>query len=452
MVIVSKQFLITIVTLVVIAVAAVAAVYFVKGFTFSPTQGRMVGTGILALSSEPDGASVYIDGHLTTATNTTLSQLKPKTYDVKIVKDGFISWEKQIAVAEGLVSEAKATLFPALPTIYPLTFNGVTQVLLSPDGQKLAFTVPYSADTSTRQKGGIWVWTMTSTPISFTRGNQPQQIIASTSDLDFSKSTLRFSPDSTQLLATLQQGQTAGDANTRNYLLPVDKQSAISDLNDITALVVNTTKSWDDDQKTEDQARIMAINNLTVRDVASKSGVLKWSPDETKFLAGPAPENGGSNSKTGNQSNPSSVPSGTSTPTPQPLLSGYEQSSSLLRGYKVYDLVNPIQVEPTTKPAVPTLSQLQSGQVKEYDLPAAYAYYWLPDSRHIIMVMADDQNPSATKIGIADFDGSNVAVIFDGTVNGTNVFAWPDSSRVAVLTSFATPTASVPNLFGINLK
>lgn len=440
----SKQFLITIVTLVVIAAAAVAAVYFVKGFTFSPTEGKMVGTGILALSSTPDGASVYIDGHLTTATNTTLSQLQPKTYDVKIIKDGYIPWEKEITVAAGLVSEVKPTLFPALPTIYPLTFNGVNQVLLSPDGQKLAFTVPYSSDTSTRQKGGVWVWTMTGAPISFTRGNQPQQIVASTSDLDFSKGTLRFSPDSTQILATLQQGGVAGDVNTRNYLLPVNGQVSISDLKDITPIVANTTKSWDGDLKTEDQARIMAINDVAARDVASKSAVLKWSPDETKFIAGPAAEKG--------SGNPSSVPSVTPavqgqslpTPTPQPLLSGY----------KVYDLGSPIQVEPTTKPATPTSNQPQSGQIKEYDLPPALAYYWLPDSKHIIIVMQDEQSsgPEGRKIGIADFDGSNVAVIYAGKFDGTNVFAWPDSSRIAVLTSFATPTASVPNLFGINLK
>lgn len=417
----SKRFIVTLATLIVIAVAAGAAVFFVKGYTFSPKEGRMVGTGILSVTSLPDGASVYIDGHLATATNTTLSQLKPKTYNVKIVKDGLIPWEKDVEVSEGLVSEIKATLFPALPTIYPLTFNGVTQALLSPDGQKLAFTVPYSTDTSTRQKGGIWVWTMTSAPISFTRGNQPQQIVASAADLDFSKAEIRFSPDSTQLLATLQADGVEGEANQRSYLLAVDRQSSLSDLRDITPLVANTTKSWDDDQKTEDQARIAAIKDLRVRDTASKAGVLRWSPDETKFLAGPA---------------------AVSTPTVKPGLT--PAPAPLLKGYRVYDLINPVRVDTTAKPTV-SLSQLKPGQYKEYSLPDALAYYWLPDSRHIIVVMED-------RIGIADFDGTNVAVIYAGKFNGDNVFAWPDSSRIAILTSYATPTASVPNLFGINLK
>lgn len=430
----SKQFLITIITLIVIAVAAVVAVYFVKGFIFSPTEGRMVGTGIMSVTSTPTGASVYIDGHLATATNTTLSQLKPKDYNVKIVKEGFISWEKQVTVSEGLVSEIKATLFPALPTIYPLTFNGVTKSLLSSDGQKLAFAVPFSTDSSIRQKGGIWVWTMTSTPISFTRGNQPQQIVSSTIDLDFSKADLRFSPDSTQLLVTLQAGGVEGEASQRNYQLPVDRLSSLTDLRDITPLIANTNKSWNDDQNTEDQARILAIKDLNIRNIASKSGVLKWSPDETKFLAGPAPvvEVSPTPFVVKNSVTPTSTP----IPTPAPR--------TLLKGYKVYDLINPIRVELTTKPTV-SLSQLQAGQYKEYTLPDAYAYYWLPNSRHIIMVMED-------KVGIADFDGTNLAVIFAGKFDGNNVFAWPDSSKLVLLTSFATSTASVSNLFGINLK
>ena len=80
-----KRLILTLVTLLIISGIALVAVFLAKGYTFSSKQGIMVGTGIISVSSVPDGASVYIDGHLTTATNTTISQLQPKIYSLKIL-------------------------------------------------------------------------------------------------------------------------------------------------------------------------------------------------------------------------------------------------------------------------------------------------------------------------------------------------------------------------------
>lgn len=392
---VSKRFLITVATVIFIATVAIAAVYLSKGYTFSATEKKLKGTGIITVTSIPDGASVYVDGHLTTATNATLSQLSPKTYEIKLVKEGFISWEKKIEVKEGLVSEVKATLFPALPTIYPLTFNGAINPILSPDSQKLAFAVPLVSDARTRQKGGIWVWTMSSQPLALNRSAEPHQILVSSTELDFSKATFRWSPDSKQLLVTLQQTGILGDAGQRNYLVNFDSLTQQADLKDITPLVANTLKGWEDDQKVKDDAKLSLISNMKIRQTASDSASLSWSPDETKIIAGGI--------------------KGQVTPTPA--------GTTILKGFKVYDLLTN----------------------QDFDMPEAKAYIWLPDSRHVILVQED-------KISITDFDGSNVAAIFAGKFKGIDVFPWSDSSRLMVLTSFNTPTASVPNLFGINLK
>src|SRR3989338_3457512 len=109
----SKRFIITIVSLVIIGVFAALAIFLAKGYRISPTEKRIVGTGIINISSEPDAASVFVDGHLTTATNATVASLTPKDYSVRVVKEGFIPWEKFVTVKEGLVTEVKITLFPA---------------------------------------------------------------------------------------------------------------------------------------------------------------------------------------------------------------------------------------------------------------------------------------------------------------------------------------------------
>lgn len=357
----SKRFLITLISLLVIAAAAGVAIFLAKGYTISPGERRIVGTGIITVTSVPDSASVFVDGHLTTATDATISSLSPKTYAIKVIKEGFIPWERTVTVKEGLVSELKVRLFPAIPTIYPLSFNGVSNPVLSEDGGKLAFVVPSSAG----KKAGVWVWTMANQPISFARSAEPHQI-ASNTITDFSKASLRWSADSKQVLATV---------GTSNYLLEANNLN--TDPRDITPVLQATLNSWQDDDKAKEGARVLAIKDSNLKRIASDSASVKWAPDETKFMA----------------------------------------------NSKVYDLE----------------------EKKEHPLPTAKALYWLPDSLHIIVV---DEGT----VSVMDFDGTNKAVIYAGKFEDSFVFPWPDSSRLVIISSFPTPTASEPNFYGINLK
>ena len=373
----SKRFIFTVLTLLVIGLAAGVAIFLAKGYTFNPKERRVVGTGIISVTSVPDAASVYVDGHLTTATNATISSLVPKEYNVKLIKEGFIPWEKKVKVNEGLVTDLKVTLFPAIPTIYPLTFNGVKNASLSPDGGKVVFSVPAG------KKPGVWVWTFVDNrPIAFARGGQPHQIAAN-GTVNYADAILRWSSDSKQVLATIGQN---------NYLLQDDTLN--SEPKDITPTLANTTKTWDDDLKQRDEVRLLTIKDLGKRAEASSAAIVRWSPDETKVLL----------RKEG-------------------LSAKEKDSRAIISGFKVYDL--------------------ETNQT--FDIPEARVQTWLPDSRHIILV-------EDGKISIVDLDGTNKAIIFAGNFEDNFVFAWPDSSRLVVISSFPTPTASEPNLYGINLK
>lgn len=359
--------------MVVIFGAAGVAVFLAKGYTFSTSQKRIIGTGIISATSEPSSASVFIDGHLTTATNATISSLPPKKYTVKIVKEGFIPWERTVEVKEGLVTELKVTLFPAIPTIYPLTYNGVKNPTLSPDGSKLAFVVPEG------KKAGVWVWTMAKNqPIAFARSSEPHQAARSLGNLNFTESQLEWSPDSKQIIATVENNK---------YLL--ESESFSTDPRDITPTLASTLKSWSDDTKVKEDARRLIIKDLDVKKIASESAILKWSPDETKFI----------------------------------YAASVNKKDQVINNAKVYDT--------------------ESSTI--YELPPAKLHSWLPDSSHIILI--EDGT-----ISIVDLDGTNRAVIYAGNFLNDFVFPWPDSSRLVLMSTFPTPTASEPNLYGINLK
>ncbi len=398
-----KTFLLTIATLLGISLIAGIAVYLAKGYHRDPQTGTISGTGILSITSTPDQARVYLDGYLTTATNANVNSLTPKTYDVQIKKEGFIDWQKKVEVKEGLVSEIKATLFRGLPSIYPLTDGGAQNIVLSPDSQQIAYVVPVkeNADAQSAKKSGVWVWRMSQQPISFARGAEPHQIGISQAGIDFSKAELKWSPDSSQILA-----------NFPDRKLLLDTSRLNDPARDVTVVVQATLKTWEDDQKTKDLTRLQTIKDLKTRQTASESAVLKWSPDETKVLF-------------------------------------------------CHDNCNITVISASPKPGNSNYKVIDFLTNKTYEMPLANFYSWAADSEHIILsetLVVDSRQTSVNKslslgkISVVEFDGANRAEIYGGNFDPGAVIPWPDGSRLVILSSFPTATASTPNLYGVNLK
>src|SRR3972149_8173308 len=129
---------------IVIFLLAIAAIFWTRGFKPDFKKGQIKRTGIIVASSIPTGAQVYLDDRLTSATNTNIGFLEPKTYKVKIEKDGYTTWEKEVEVKADLATEIKTLLFPLAPQIKPLTSTGAVNPSLSPDSEGLTAPVEVS--------------------------------------------------------------------------------------------------------------------------------------------------------------------------------------------------------------------------------------------------------------------------------------------------------------------
>lgn len=416
----SKRFILTILTLVIMGLATGIAVFFAKGYRLSTSTGTVAGTGIISVTSKPDQASIYLDDHLTSATPSNINSLPPKSYKVRIVKDGFIPWEKTIDVHAGLVTDIKATLYPAIPSVYPLTYGGVEQVLLSPDEQRVVYIIPSedNQNSSTNKKSGVWVWEMSDRPIGFSRGREPHQVALP--DYDYTKSILRWSPDSSQIMVIFEDRTLLLDANRFN-----------DPPRDITATFRPLLQNWQNDEAAQISSRIATIESLNIRNIASASATLdinsipqrnastsaylKWSPDESKILIASPNKSG-------------STPQPSQSPLKQPIPEQTPSATDLT--YQVYDLLTG----------------------KQYSLSPSLRYSWLADSEHLVAVKEDPNAKELKRVSIIEFDGTNEAIIYAGRFNPHEVFPWPDGSRLVVVTSLNIPTASAPNLFGINLK
>lgn len=403
----SKRLIVTVLTLIIIGLTAGIAVFLAKGYRLSTETGNISGTGIIAATSVPDQASVYLDGHLTVATDANINSLPPKTYDVRIVKEGYIPWEKKVEVKEGLVTEINAVLYRSIPSLYPLTYTGAANPIVSPDGTKFIYSVPPSADTNplVARKSGLWVWTMSDNSLGgFNRGNEPHQVAEIMPGFDYSQAKFEWSPDSTQVLVSFPD----------HYFL-LDAESLNETPRDITTTIDSTLKSWQEEQKKMDTTRMQSIKDLSLRKIASSSAVVKWAPDETKILYS---TDGKDNFKVVDlvKNDTFDMPKGF-------FYEWLADSEHLV-------FVEGIEGQNSTTPSVaPKLTT---------SLPSP--------------------TPTSTagfepgKISVVEFDGFNKSEIYAGNFVPGSVIVWPDGSRLGILTFFATATASQPNLYGINLK
>lgn len=221
----------------------VLVIAYAEGFRPNWKERKIETTGILVATSDPVGASVFIDGKLETATNTTLN-LVPGKYQVKIAKDGYFDWNKEIEIKNEEVFTTNAFLFPKAPDLRPITSNGAINPTLSPDETKIAYQVASASATA----NGIYTLSMSGLPVI---ANISARQIFRDNSLELSNTkNLIWSTDGSTLVAS---------TSSRFYALEIDKMNSnpiLISANDLALLTKPTEK----------------LNNRV------------YSPDETKYL------------------------------------------------------------------------------------------------------------------------------------------------------------------------
>lgn len=389
----------------IILIAATVAIFWARGFKPDFKNGRIERTGLIVAASTPTGAQVYLDDRLTSATDTNIAFLDPKTYKVRIQKDGYTTWQKEIEVKADLASEVNALLFPLAPEIKPLTTTGAANPTLSPDNTQIVYAV-------TGERGGIFLMPLSDRPFPFRQ--DPRILARNRAGIDFSGAQFIFSPDSKQVIARF----TAPDGQITANLL-IDTEKTDQEPRDITASQAATLAAWQEQLDTRTQTQALAVPNEIKEATAEALPVtsqntkkpesdlslitnhlslnyfpagLIFSPDEEKILYSPRVE------------------------------AGQDKQGK----YKVYNL--------KTK--------------KEFTLPAfadLVNISWYPDSNHLVVAQKD-------LISVIEADGENQVTVHSGKFENGFVFPHPSGTRLIILTTLTQTEGTPANLYSINLR
>lgn len=403
-----KKIIFYIATVLFLLAATITVILYGKGYNISFGNGKIgiLGTGLLAATSQPDGAGIYINSHLTSATNNTVS-LPPGEYQIKIVKSGYFPWQKKIKIEKEVVSSAYALLIPTAPKLNNITDIGVGNPVLDPTRTKIAYTVSSSENP---RKNGVYILDMSLRPILTLRSSSTQ-IVDNTID-NFSGSLLSWSPDAKELAATIS----AEPNTTTTYLL---KTGSNENPADVTATLEAVNVSWNQQKESQNKSQLFGLKAKLLSLIKENFKILSWSEDETKILY----------TATTSANLPLIIN--------PPLIGANSQPEDrLINKGSVY--VYDIKEDKNFK-----ILDSQPPH-KSQDFINGFPLNWFTDSKHLIYV-------TDKKIIIMDYDGQNKTTVYAGPFMDDYVFAWPDGSKILILTDLGNPTIS-PNLYTIGLK
>lgn len=435
-----KRLVINLLIVTLLVGGTLAGIQFAKGYRPSIQNGRLQGTGLIAISSYPKSARVILNDKLTTVTDDKL-YLLPDDYTIKIEKDGFHPWTKTFPIKNELVTSIDARLFPLIPATSPMTFYQVQNPTVNADGTKIAYV---QKDSPITADNGLYVYSFTNNLL----GSQTLQIAA---DQDYSQATLIWSPDSSQILALFTEKSTptkqtpqVTEKITSAYLLSTKSLNSTKSLTDVTVRIPLIISDWQTQIAKTNQASLSLYPTFLTDILTQSAKNVYFSPDKERVLYTPTvninlPENIVGQS----------LPNINSTPEVRTLEANSTYIYDLKEGtnYKLDNIINNQDIaqsllttpDATISANLDTLRQLKY----QYNSRLVSNLSWY-GSRQLIIALNNGVN-------IVDYDNLNLTQITQASLKDNFVIPSPDGSKLLVLTNL-NQNPETYNLIAFDLK
>lgn len=438
----------TLLSAAIIAGGSYLAIMYAQGNYRITRSGILVESGLLSVNSFPTGAQVFVDGELLTATDDTL-YLEPGDYNIRLIKDGYSPWEKDVKIEKELVTQADARLFPIAPSLTPLTFTGAENLLPSPDGRKIVY---YTASASAQTRNGLYVLDLNDSINPFQKTSR--QIAADVPLYELNDANFIWSPDSSQLMILTRLKQVVVDVSQMSNLLS---------LPDISFRRSDILSEWEEEMYLRERQYLAEFPEEVIQVATQSANNVYIAPDKKKLLYTAT----ASATLAPNLIPP--LPSTNTQPESREIQPGgiyvydreedknflISQDESLTKN----DVINKslladdlFEKKPRTLVASPSAFDRLQEQDAANTAWRFNTYHtsltldtlqWFSDSDHLLFVKNN-------RIQIISYDGTNRTTLYSGPFAESFIYPWPDGSRIMILTTFSPDTPQ--NLYSIELK
>lgn len=380
----------------------ILVIAYARGYRLDIKKKSVTATGIIAVSSTPKAAKVYVNGELKGVTDVNIT-LPPGKYTVEVKKDGYMDWRKNISLKGELVMTTDATLFPQNASLTPLTNLGVGKIIsIDQTGRHLLFT-----QTGSGEKDGIYVFDQSKKPFSLfpplklliLKKNLPANI-------DLYETKVTFSPDYKEGIFEFMVGE-----QTVAYDIGFDQE--VKTPFDVTTSQASLTQAWKEERARE-AIKILEALPKDMRAIASDSfHIVSFAPDKTKFLY----------EVTTKEILPLII-------TP-PLISANQETEE--RNLNPGDLyIYDIKEDKNFK-----LNIKQEDFIENY-------IKWYPDSQHVVL---NEQ----TQTSVMAYDNSNKQVIYSGP-HEQNFLDVTLDGKLLILANLNPQTNKSPDLYAVGIR
>lgn len=380
---------------------------YARGYRVDIQKGTMTSTGILAISSNPQAAQVYVNGVLKGVTDIHLT-LPHGKYTIEVKKEGYSSWRREVTLKGELVVTADATLFPLNASLTPLTTIGISKVV-SIDKTDKALLFVENGDV---EKDGIYVFDQTKRTFSLF---PPLKLLVSKKlfpeDISLKESSVLFSPDFKQGIVVLKRGE-----DEVSYLVSLEEEN--TQLVEMTSSQPSLEKVWNEERALE-TARLLEIFPVKFMKIASDSfHILSLAPDKTKILY-------------------EAKQSVTLPYVIEPRLVAANQTPEE-RSIKLDELYVYDRKEDRNYLVTLPESSLRLKQNGETVL------LWYPDSRHLVEHEGD-------KISIIEYDNTAKQIIYSGPHEGS-FYDITSDSKLLILANLNPQFNKTPDIYAVGIK
>jgi len=251
--------------------------FLIRGYRPGFNQKRLglTATGLLVADSDPEGASVYINDKLATATDDTIN-LSPEDYKIRIEKDGYLPWQKTITIKKEVVSQTSATLFRTTTDLKPLTNTGAINPTSSPDRSKIIYAVSQASE---KRKNGVWLLDLSSN-LPINRANT-KQLTGSITNLNWQSAKFIWSPDNKNAIL-IETGPKQQVVNA--FQINTDRFTEADQLIDVSFRLSLILQEWQQEAKEELDLKIEKLPEEMANIATTSATMINFSPDDEKLF------------------------------------------------------------------------------------------------------------------------------------------------------------------------